>query len=382
MLFVTLSYCIKILPNTYTMKSTLLPKLSLLGLIFIVIIAGCKRDSSIGNQAWRVFEEEETGIDHENRVQEICIDANDNVYAGYLVSTSSFGFFYHPTIGGWYNYEEPSPNTPAYYLPMDNDADGSVWANSLNKIYQLENGEIINTYTVPPPDSSSSSIGGYIKLKVFNNEVWLLHIYKGLYKFDPSSESLTHYPDNTGIGNYTNLEIDNLGNKWVVRTYSPNRLLKLTSDGTWINYDNDDPLLIYCPSCTDYNHSLISSISISQSGQCYFMAGSSSGQKELFTIENGSIKKLLDYSQFYPHYEFQYCKFDRADNLWLYRYGLSNPDSYLAQYSDGGLTKIIDITEANVGGNVYAYQIDFDNKNNIWISTNKGIVVYYPNGIN
>lgn len=338
----------------------------------LLLFSGCKKGCE-DKAVWQKVHEIESPFSS-NILWNICVAPNDNVYISYTDGDNggSYGYIYYDKEKWSYHVVENEfmGSAPDWELTDD----GSVWMTGFNKLYHLNSGSIIDSFEVSGYDTTNS-FNRFSQIEIINNEIWLLHRTWGLYKFESSGSVLIHYPNGLSVSDYTRLETDIYSNKWVSTNYHPNRILKFTTNSEWINLDNDNPLLEQCSGCIpEPQYYYLSNLAINPFGKINFLGSSGNGAStHLFNLENDIIMEDAN-GQFDPPSNFGSCRFDKQGNLWLWRTS-GIQEAYLARFDNGSL-HTIDASDADVSGNVVLYALDFDSKNNLWLVTNKGILVY------
>ncbi len=266
------------------------------------------------------------------------------------------------------------------HFPFDNLAleatsDGSVWILGSDKLYRLKNGDI-QVFNLSSP---TNPYGRFIQLAVNDNNIWLLHSRNGLYYFDRNVNLPIHINDPTDQAyEYGQVIADSDNNVWLTKEYYAENLIGLMSDGTW-QLVNDPDSLLACTTCNEWmNHHKIMWEAIGDlEGSVYLFLGGGFYRIHDRTLElmspihiTGGVGAML---------------IDNQNELWMHSASRNNyPNTYLnpfVYHYEGNTTPTYFDVSQLFDGNVWLYDSSVDKNNNIWVGTNKGLVVYNADGV-
>lgn len=343
-------------------------------ILFAWLASGCRKDvEPQPNYVW--FPAEELGV-NELRDQRIHADANGHIYIAQNDWSSS-----PPTTKYWYfdgaNWSEHKFEQQAGLSTFNlivAAEDGSVWALAYGQLYQLRDGEVVDRRLIPaiidPPFY-------FIDMEIANNSIWLLHTFYGLFKYDIASEDLTHHPDSSANVSYAQMVIDSESNIWIAKDSRSHNLFRYTADQQWLLAEDPDSVLGN-PDVINYTNPdyyvKFNDLEATSSGAVIASTSWSMGQ-----IRNGVYRRhFFDMNP--PYYNFR--KFRTAPDNSLWHYYTYEGESLLARSTGGKIEVVGDLTNAVDVGNVSPYHLTIDKKNNVWVATNRGVIVFNRDGVN
>lgn len=306
----------------------------------------------------------------------ICADGKGGVYVLQPNDTSQIvRLGYGTAIDNWAVQSVELEINPSYIhadqIDMKATADGTVWLLVNQKLYSLSGGTIQLRMDL---SQSAGVLGKFHRLEVSNNNVWLLHEYRGLYRFDRNVDLIARLSTGTESNyRFDNLVADSDDNVWVSKDHYIDNITGLMNDGTWVNVNDPDSILA-CPTCSEWNNIY---------KYMYTSAADHAGIVYLFL--NGGFFRIKDRTleQMAPPIVFPLLV-DHTNELWMYSeftsgyYGSINP--FLYHYEGSSDPTHYDLAQL-FEGNVWLFDGSIDANDNIWMATNKGIAIYNRDGI-
>lgn len=341
------------------------------------LLIGCKKDDAI-YAMMETIPVTDMGLEAFNAYY-VCADGQGGIYTVQKIEqngVATIGF--HGAAGDWQTQELEFQSGIWNYnenLKMKATADGSVWLLGYLELFQFKNGILQRAYSLDQSNIPSPTY--FNQLAVNGNSVWLMNRIHGLYSLNRSTGLLVRQEDPTDPNYYYNrMVIDSDNNIWISKEYHAENLIGLMSDGTWQSVADPDSLLV-CTTCNEwlntYKQFFLSAVD--QQGVTYLSSGSN-----LYRIVDRTLELM-----FKPFIQGGTSRmFCDADNqLWMHSaiYPNSiNINPLVYRYEGNQDPSYFDVSRS-FEGNVWIYDSTVDHNNNIWIATNKGVVIYNSEGV-
>ncbi|MCB2221373.1 MAG: histidine kinase [Bacteroidetes bacterium] len=255
---------------------------------------------------------------------------------------------------------------------FEEDDKNNLWIGTSNgiNIENLDNGSY--QYMAHDPNNINSLAGNEVRAILFSkrwNCFWFGLYGTGLDRYDLETGEFKHYAPNPQRNSLTNIYVNDLledddGFLWIATARGLNRLDPATNEITVYEHHVNDT--------NSLSNSIIISLFEDMDGQIW--AGTDHGLNKYLPDENRFVRyfhtddyQLADNSIFY-------IQQDQAGRFWL---GTSGGG--LIRFNPDNNTYKVYTTRDQMPNDII-YGILEDNENNLWVSTNRGLVKFYVIG--